>query len=567
MAEGDIKNFTLKMLEKLGGKLEFITSDILTATFKEQISDTIPARIYLSFIPVPPEFAGGEHKFEPVVPGSDLLEELISIARKKGRHGTPVFLKPSHTCDPDKLPLSFFSVSIESAERVFSYMPLMEFNFRVSFLTDEHVESIYSILLEDRENEMELDLNTVTDYSYKPQEGFIYRKFSLTGEEAFEYAKELLTSKIKPQAKIIEEEQEKFLHNSLLRLESYYGKEREYAKKKYKEEASDILGELTMELKQKKEELIKKHTVKTCVSLINVREVFIPVLGFQCVIAKDDKRKIIQFKKDLVRGKLFLPSCEACKKEAKAFTVCNYEGHVIGNCCVTSCHRCKKETCPVCNPLKECAICLGNICDDCGSVCQECKKHYCYSTHSVRCSTCGEDFCNTCTVTCKTCSAHFCKSHITKCYKCKGMFCSHHSYSCYLCKKQVCTEHGSICAGCGKSSCNIHFTQCNLCQERYCTECVKEINRVFFCKGCMSLKKLDNPDEIGVIFSPHISKMKPVPVLSLKYWKKGITEKYFIFTASGFFNSYIFIIDRTSGNLVNYRASGFLKALKNIFGL
>jgi len=56
-------------------------------------------------------------------------------------------------------------------------------------------------------------------------------------------------------------------------------------------------------------------------------------------------------------------------------------------------------------------------------------------------------------------------------------------------------------------------------------------------------------------------------VLNLKHWKKGITEKYFIFTASGFFNSYIFIIDRTSGNIVNYRALGFLKALKNIFGL
>ncbi|MEQ8170904.1 MAG: hypothetical protein ABRQ38_18590 [Candidatus Eremiobacterota bacterium] len=567
MAEENIKDFTLKILEKLGGNFEFITSDILIATFKEPISSNIPSKLYLSFIPIPPEFAGGEYTFEPVLPGSDLLEELISIARKKGGRGKSIFLKASHTCDNDSLPVSFFSVAIESVERVFSYMPLMEFNFRVSFLTDEHIESIYSVLLEGKNSEVELDLNTITDYSYEPQEEFIYRNFPLNGEEAFEYASELVISKIKPQVKIIEEEQAKFLHNSLLRLESYYGKEREYAKKKYKEEASPVLEELTKELKQKKEELINKHAIKTAISLINFREIFIPALGFQCVISKDDRRKIIQFKKDLVRGKLFLPSCEACKKESRAFTVCSYEGHVLGNCCVKLCESCKKESCPICKPLNKCFICNEHICDDCGTLCQMCKKYYCYSKHSVKCLTCGEDFCNKCTVTCKKCSENFCKSHITTCYQCKDRFCYAHSYICHLCKKQVCMDHGSICAGCGKPCCNIHFTQCNLCHEHYCTECVKEINRKFFCKGCISLKKLDNTDEIGVIFSPHISKIKHIPVLKLRHWKKGITEKYFIFTASGFFNSYIFIIDRTSGNIVNYRASGFLKALKNIFGL
>jgi hypothetical protein len=565
--DSDIKNFTIKILEKLGGQLEFITSDIVIANFQKQISNNIPSKLYLSFIPVPPEFDGREYKFEPVVPGSDLLEELISIARKKGGRGRGIFLQPSHSCEPDSLPVSFFSVSLESVGRVFSYMPLMEFNFRVTFLTDEKVESIYSILLEDKNNEVELDLSNIKDYFYEPQEGFIYGNFSLNREEACEYAKKLIISKIESQAKIIEEEQEKFLHNSLLRLEAYYKKEMEYVKKKYKEEASEVIKDLTMELKQKKEELIEKHKIKTGISLINFREISIPAQGFQCVITKDDKRKVIQFKKDLVRGKLFLPSCESCKKEARAFTICSYEGHLLGNCCAPSCDGCKKEGCNICKPVRECFICSEKICDDCGTICQSCKKYYCYSEHSIKCGTCGEDFCNKCTVTCKTCSGNFCKSHLIKCYQCKEFFCKDHRYNCYLCQKSVCMAHGKICAGCGKPSCNIHFTGCTLCQEDYCTICVKEIKKVFFCKGCMSLKKPDNPDEIEVIFAPHISKVKGINILNLKHWKKGITEKYFIFTASNFFNSYIFIIDRTSGNLVKYKSLGFLKAIKDMFGV
>ncbi|HPZ07693.1 MAG TPA: hypothetical protein PL110_06245 [Candidatus Eremiobacteraeota bacterium] len=558
----EIKDFTIKILQKLGGKLEYITSHKLIVTFPEAISSSIGNKVYLSFIPVSDELEGQD--FELVIPGSNFLEELISIARSNGGGGQRVFLETTVLPETD-MPVNLFSVSLESIERVSRYIPLMEFNFRVSFLSDEKIESLYSIFIDEEKNEFEIIIPEDQKLSYEPRQGFIYSAFSIPPEEVYNRAKELILSKIEPQTNKIEEEHKEFLNDTLKSLESYYAREKEHIKKKYKDEAGPYIREITEELKQKKNELIEKHKIKVGLSLINFREISLPATGYQCILVKEDKKKIFQFKKELLRGKLFLPPCSSCKKISQAFTICSGEGHLLGPCCVYKCSNCSLECCLICRPATVCYICNEKICEDCISTCQNCKKPYCFSKHSIRCGTCNEEFCGNCIEKCGKCNRDFCLDHILLCKDCKRSFCTDHCGKCGVCKKTVCQEDSKICPGCGNISCNSHFSKCFLCSEYYCKTCLKEIKKNILCKGCRSLEKVENPDEIAVIFAPHLSKLSKVQILKLKHWKKGVTKKYLIFTASGLFNSYIFVLNSEKGDIVSYRSLGFLKALRDMF--
>ncbi len=623
----EIKDFTLQILEKLGAKTEFINPDVFIANFPDSLSEEMGDKVYLSFTPLPPELEREINEFELVVPGSDFLEKLISLARKKGGGGQRFFLK--HFYSPHETPgVNFFSATLDSLQKIPHYRRVMEFNFRIAFLSDEKIESIYSVYLDDNGENVDMSLEDPEEGSLisEPEEGISYSSSDISSqvEEIYEKAKEILLKKIQPQIESIEEEQKKHLSEAVARLETYYNRQKEYAKKKYKEEASAELEELSRELEQKKEELAEKHRLRTGVSLINFREVRVPYAGYQAVLLKGDRKEVIHFRRDLFKGRLLRPSCSSCKKETDSVTICKDEGHILGKCCISDCSICNVECCRICSPPEKCHICESMLCEDCRALCPVCKQVYCYERHRVKCGKCNEDFCLNCTVKCSKCGGDFCPGHVFFCSWCNKNFCSDHSGKCIKCGKEACEEHGSICPvcnkytcqncrlaceecktyfchrhisacyhcgknfctghsgkctecrktvcihdskecpGCGLLKCNSHLSKCSLCRQEYCRACIKDKKKKL-CSACFSLKKLENPDEIPSIFGRHISVLSGVPVLKLRAWKKGLTKDYIIFTASGFLSSYLFVIDRRDGSLVSHRSLGLWSVLKSLF--
>ena len=624
----EIKDFTLKILEKLGATLEFITPHVLISHFPHTVSEDLGEKVYLSFIPLPPELEREISEFELVVPGSDFLEKLISIARKKRRRRAESFLK--HCYSPEEKPaVEFFSSSLESLQQVLHYRTVMEFNFRVTFLSDEKIESIFTVYIDDDGNVMEAGLDELEDTYFLPEPEEIINysggKILSSAEEIYEKSKEILSEKIESQKESIEEEQKELLTKAVARLETYYNQQKDYVKKRYKDEAAERLNELSTELDQKKNELSEKHILKIGVTLINFREVSLPYAGYQAVLLKNGNKGSVHFKRDLLKGKLLLPKCSSCKKDIDKVTICKEESHILGECCVYNCSVCNTECCSICRPFEECHICEDKLCDNCRAICPVCRKVYCYEKHRVKCAECSEDFCLNCTVkcsqckenfcpshvlfckycnkyycvnhsekcaecgkeacsehgnycplcneytckdcreTCSKCGENFCSSHIVTCNECNKSFCTDHSGKCTECGKMFCTDHSKDCPGCGFLTCHNHLATCSLCKEKYCRTCIKD-NKKNLCKGCLYLEKLENTDEIPALFGKHLTSLSRVPVLKLKNWKKGITEHYFIFTASGFFSSYLFVIDKRDGSLVSYRSLGFFNTLKSMFG-
>lgn len=627
----EIKEFTLKILDKLGAELEFITPDVFSAAFFGENVKELGEKVYLSFMPVPPEIENEINTVELIVPGSDFLEKLISMARKRGGGGQRVFLKKFYSPD-EELPLKFFSVELESLQKIPHYRTFMEFNFRVTFLTDEKIESLYSVYIDEDGNSVDLGMDNLKDNALLsgPEETITHSGgiFSVSPEKIYEKARVIVSEKIQPQVETIEKEQEEHLSKSVARLEAYYTQQKDYVKKRHKEEAEPLLVDLNRELKQKKDELIEKHILKIGVSLINFREVSVPYAGYQAILLKGERKGTVHFKRDLLKGIIHLPSCSSCKKEISSVTLCSEEGHILGECCTYHCSRCYAECCDICRPGEVCHICNEKICEDCASICNVCRKTYCYEKHGIPCGKCGENICPHCTVKCEKCSKDFCPPHTllcsycnrkfctdhsakcTKCHKtgccdhgnpcpqcgdyickscgsicttcekkfcnihtgrcnyCKKAFCSEHLQMCKECGKYYCRDHSRDCPGCGFLTCDYHFKKCSLCDQSYCRTCgnKKKKENQYLCKGCKSLKKYNNIEEVAAIFGPHLTSLGKIPLPNLKRWKRGETEHYFIFTASRFFSSYLFVIDKRDGGLVFHKSLGFKKAILALLG-
>ncbi len=143
--------------------------------------------------------------------------------------------------------------------------------------------------------------------------------------------------------------------------------------------------------------------------------------------------------------------------------------------------------------IKVCAVCKRSYCAEHYAAhvayCKKCGKELCL-IEQVKCSICGEIFCEEHVVKCEICHEEVCKSDSWICSACGKTFCSNEvRHKCKVCNRTFCPSCVEKCSGCGEDVCKEHVATCPSCIRPVCPDCMVLQKRLgifnkVVCKRC-----------------------------------------------------------------------------------
>jgi len=180
-----------------------------------------------------------------------------------------------------------------------------------------------------------------------------------------------------------------------------------------------------------------------------------------------------------------LKTCSACGRSA-----CSEH--------VWACPDCGKVFC-LDEPTNTCAVCGKKVCDECAGECVSCSdKSYC-KEHLKVCPICKRSYCAehyaSHVAYCKKCGKELCLIEQVRCSICGEVFCENHVVKCDICHEEVCKSDSWVCSACGKTFCNNEVRhKCKVCDRMFCPSCVEKCSvcgedvckeHVMTCPSCL----------------------------------------------------------------------------------
>lgn len=164
------------------------------------------------------------------------------------------------------------------------------------------------------------------------------------------------------------------------------------------------LEELEKEKEREKKLELTKHSLNVSNKLINTTIIYYPLLYFDVFLKNKNSKRMVEVTYNPLSEELSESFCEKCGKKAEKFLL-DGSGHLICEKCVNYCGECKEIYCEKCL-IKKCSFCNKKLCLNC----------------SVRCNSCGKDFCKSHTEKDVFDGKAYCFNCMSVCTKCGGRF-------------------------------------------------------------------------------------------------------------------------------------------------
>ncbi|KAA3605660.1 MAG: hypothetical protein DWQ06_03315 [Calditrichaeota bacterium] len=525
-----MKDFIQHFFEARNCKVQDVKNRLLVELTPELQTEFRSEKLHLAFTS-----KSLTENSELVTHGSYIPTKILSILSEEGQK--VVGKLPSQNTLSKKAfqeSLSTKSSEIKKLTRTTKLNYELIFNFKATFVSDEKFDELYSVKL----FEEKAKVSKIEFVKNEKVEELTHRDSGVISEAEIEaklfFATETLQNYLTKRTSEIEKEVLKRLYENLKRLKSYYG-EQIAAFRRSSVPGTDEKAEfIEMELKKKKIEEVKNHSLKVELQLISFQLLERKVYHFDFHLKSSTLEKNISASFDTFNGKLTYPTCEGCGEQTSKIELCDSK-HLLCPNCLSVCEKCGEMACRSCgvetcsvsgeilcqncqkicdscgqatcdnhshfsqeeneliceNCLIVCKNCQSKVsidhaggcsvsnesffCENCLNVCSKCQKQY-LKNYEKECTHCGQIYCEDCSQKCFYCERNNCQSHLSNCNICAKSLCKNHSHQCSMSNSTLCKEHSKQCNGCGKEFRETFVTELGNLDLHYCNTCSENIN-------------------------------------------------------------------------------------------
>ena len=462
---------------------------------------------------------------ELVTIGGNLLSRLIDVLRKRAQAASVTLISRDPT--PPALfpfPLPTPGCAAVGSAVISSYAPLTQFLLKATYLTDEKIEQLFEITIDQLTGKVEIAGDTFEALLTRPckhgrpTEGLFAQ---IDEARALRLAFDTIQPLVQERARTIEAAVSRHLDEELARIRAFYAatttpataasaqqppaqatgadtpsdEEAERLRKEAERQEQDR-QEQEAEKTRKIEMARERYRLIVRTALLEGITIFRPLhrYTFQITNAQSAAAPApalpLTIDVDPLSGTIHRPLCGTCGSAMAAVHYCERGPHLVCQTCALVCPRCKRGRC-IEHPLGACSIDGAAFCEVCLTEAQEC-GHRCCPDHQLPCSASDRTVCTACARVCASCGRPTCPTHTLACHidqtplcvqcakhcaRCNEITCAKDQVRCRTCNEVSCTACASRCAdpNCRRYQCNIHLQSCATpgCTGRFCPTCLK----------------------------------------------------------------------------------------------
>ncbi|MAE71872.1 MAG: hypothetical protein CME06_15575 [Gemmatimonadetes bacterium] len=401
---------------------------------------------------------------ERVTPGSFVLESVLKQMSSEGRR-LRLRLPVRHRVRRDGIARRIDATDADTSE------PRLErllkrhyvFHIRLVYLSDERIEDLVSIAVDDNNVARRIDPGTWLDDDSK----VLLRRHASVEEldAAFQEASKLAARVARDRAGEMADALHDRLRHTITRLKSYYRDRLEEMPRGDPARWRDATEQVDDEYEHKLAEEIENHRQRVVIRLVSFAEIEVPWVRARVTLTRDRLLGEHTIEIDQSTGALEAGGCSACGTPALELSLCS-SGHVVCAACARICGMCGRFSCVGCG-VQPCSTCATPVCDRCESSCQDCRGIVC-ETDARECGRCGRASCESCGARCARCDTDLCGRCRTECATCGGALCWNCALECARCRKPVCTSESIDCSVCGRAHCPCCLEECDFCRAIVC---------------------------------------------------------------------------------------------------
>ncbi len=512
------RSFVLDGLRAIGATPEEISREIYQATLPPDAQRIFANQKQLLFT-FQRDAQADYPDAELVTIGGNLLNRLIDVLRKRAQAATVMLISR------DPMPPAQFPCPVPApgctatgTDLITSHMPLTQFLIKTTYLTDEKIEQIFEVTVDQGTGNVEIGSKAVETLLTKPlKQGRPTETLLAQIDEAraLRLALDAVQPLVQERARAIEAAISRHLDEELARIRAFYASaapaqpiaaqttaedtisDEEAAQRKAEQERQEQeYQEQEAEKKRKIEMARERYHLIVRTSLLTGITLFRPLHRYTFYITSDRPTATparalpLTIDVDPLSGAVNRPVCNTCGSAMAQICYCERTPHLVCQTCIQVCASCKRGRC-IEHPLGACSVDGAGICEECLTESEECGHHSC-SDHQMRCSVSQRTVCTICARLCASCGRPTCPTHTlpchidqtplcvncaTRCARCNEVTCTKDQVRCRTCDALSCTSCASRCADpqCQRYHCNIHLQPCTTqgCTGRFCPTCIK----------------------------------------------------------------------------------------------
>jgi hypothetical protein len=441
-----VKNFfevNRSRIKESGNKLSIELSEELRKAFKQD-------ELHLVF-----DARDVDEESELVTHGSYALNTIYHFLQDRGGK---IVSKLEEKYKPVRLEeqIKIYNGSIKSIKQKKEKVVDILFNFKVSYLSDEKLEDIFTLGVDTHGTVFDAGLyyndRVMQDVQPLPQKGSIdvtRKDLEVQFRECLKAASERAQS----YGKSLQNDILKRLHRNISRVKGYYTaqiQELHRNQPSYEEKRLHLERELDHKLKEE----INNHKLRIVLKLLSYHIIERPEVKLNVKLSSDSATGDVMMEMvfDPYSGEIDLGICPVCRSVVERIVI-SHDGRIGCTHCTFVCATCKKTSSDLPHAAA-CVVCSEPLCVNCQTECVSCGQPVCDKHHHV-CSVGNEIVCTTCLKSCGVCN--------------KGL-CSDHTFLCHASHETLCFEHRVICKGCRRIY-SPNYVQRLKKGEKICTEC------------------------------------------------------------------------------------------------
>jgi hypothetical protein len=513
------RSFVLDGLRAIGAVPEEVAHEIYQATLPPDAQRIFANQKQLLFT-FQRDAQADNPDAELVTIGGNLLNHLIDVLRKRAQAATVMLISRAPT--PPALfacPVPAPGCTAVGTAVIASYTPLTQFLIKATYLTDEKIEQIFEVTVDQATGKVEIGGSTVETLLTRPlKQGRPTEALLAQIDEAkaLRLALDAVQPLVQERARAIEASISRHLDEELARIRAFYAasapaqqhagpstaasdtlSDEEAAQQKAEQERQEqdrqeqeAEQERKIEMARERYRLIVRTSVLTGITL------FRPLHRYTFRVSSDQATSApanalpLTVDVDPLSGAIQRPVCGTCGSAMTQICYCERTPHLVCQTCAQVCTSCKRGRC-VEHALGACAVDGAGVCETCLTESEECGHRSC-PDHQMRCSVSQRTVCTTCARLCASCGRPTCPTHTLACHidqtplcvncaqrcaRCNEVTCAKDQVRCRSCDAVSCTSCASRCADpqCRRYHCNIHLQPCATpgCTGRFCPTCSK----------------------------------------------------------------------------------------------
>ncbi len=512
-----LRNFVLDGLRAIGATPEEITREIYQATLPPDAQRIFANQKQLLFT-FQRDAQFDYPDAELVTIGGNLLNHLIDVLRKRAQ-AAAVMLISRDPLPPAQFPCPIPLVGCQATGTsvIAGYAPLTHFLIKTTYLTDEKIEQLFEITVDQITGRLEVSGDEFHKLLHRPLKAgrpgdHIFAQ--IDEASALRQAFDAVQPLVQQRSQAIEATISRHLDEELARIRAFYaaavpGAPAPADNVRVDAPSAEEIAELKAEQERQQEEQRQQEAEKerklemareryrmmVRTSLLEAITVFRPLHRYTFQISANRSTSPAAWlplivDADPLSGTHQLPTCGLCGGKMAQVCYCERAPHLVCQTCVQVCTSCGHGRCAE-HPLGACAVDGAGVCDACLIEAEDCGHHAC-PDHRIRCAVSNRTVCVNCARICSTCGRSSCPTHTLACHVDQTPVCTNCAVRCARCHEVTCAKDQVLCRTCGEITCracasrcadpncrryhcNIHLQSCATpgCAGRFCPTCIK----------------------------------------------------------------------------------------------